>query len=955
MSASYSASLPPTFYYPAVGCSRWQYFPSTMSQERAATAALHENFSDEELDRVPPMINRKRRWPVSDSPTHPHQPPLLPAKAVSEATRPTPLRGSMEWSTRSTTGYVDPDVKAYLRHHFRGSVVRHYDVAKFLRQVWHFNINSLGLEDGTEFHIDPSHFDNFLRGTWSKEPLTGNATRMEGNAAIAFHQIWEDISSQFPAGSQHQPMFFLNMKDRTVRGTYTKYKPDFGFSAMENIKMQHWDYLADCGEMKKLRVLQIIDRIKYQYRLTINALRLQQVFGPNKKRKRLIMRTRTSDDEEADSEDNDDADDDDDDDPDYTPGPSKRPRTTRKIPTLSHVPEAATYTLDPSLWDEADDASELTGPELQIAKYLNELLSHGVRTYATGFLLQDTTMSLWYADRMGLVQSEPFNVETQPHLLLLMVAAHHYGTPHDFGLNPLLSLPPDTHHLTSYHNMTLTLPTATSAILPPPDATSETNTVFDEGTGDALGSLQFQVDLDGNREINTAYGTVSRGTTIIPVVATQGTPSAAYWGASRLVAKFACPLETRQAEDRFIRVIRRKLNTDSKARQFLKNIVDLKCSFSCKMEDECMRLPRAMMRRVADDVRRSFRVLVMPEYLPMERISSPHELQRIFIDVVTGHHWVFETSHILHRDISYGNIMFYREEHEGEERVIGVLTDWDLAEKQEEDGTQIKEDERHRKPIIAQPSGFSSSSLTSLTSSDTQGGKEQMGGPEAEQEGGKSKGKGRKRKRGRKGKGKAQEPEPASEPIDEDALQQEARKRQRAKYRTGTGPFMAWDLLQGGATPIHLYRHDLESFFWVLAWFLAVFDPKEHKLGIVPDWHQSSLLNVGAAKGSFLQDRDVFNRVFAKTDPAYRPLTTSHLKWLRIYICRAKNLCNLEAAASAAYFEMLDQGSDADVENPYWDDMLAKTRKDLIMARTELRDLVTFDMFMAAINMPLPA
>ena len=59
-------------------------------------------------------------------------------------------------------------------------------------------------------------------------------------------------------------------------------------------------------------------------------------------------------------------------------------------------------------------SSELTGNELQIAKYLTELMSHGVRTYATGFLLDQETMTLWYADRMGLVVSVPFNIFKSP-------------------------------------------------------------------------------------------------------------------------------------------------------------------------------------------------------------------------------------------------------------------------------------------------------------------------------------------------------------------------------------------------------------------------------------------------------------------------------------------------------------------------------------------------------------
>ena len=42
---------------------------------------------------------------------------------------------------------------------------------------------------------------------------------------------------------------------------------------------------------------------------------------------------------------------------------------------------------------------------------------------------------------------------------------------------------------------------------------------------------------------------------------------------------------------------------------------------------------------------------------------------------ILAHHWVYETSGILHRDISVGNIMLYRDT----ASIVGVLCDWDLA------------------------------------------------------------------------------------------------------------------------------------------------------------------------------------------------------------------------------------------------------------------------------------
>ena len=44
-----------------------------------------------------------------------------------------------------------------------------------------------------------------------------------------------------------------------------------------------------------------------------------------------------------------------------------------------------------------------------------------------------------------------------------------------------------------------------------------------------------------------------------------------------------------------------------------------------------------------------------------------------------------------------------------------------------------------------------------------------------------------------------------------------------SKQRTGTKPFMAIDLLRPDP-PVHMYRHDLESMFYVLVWITSLFN-----------------------------------------------------------------------------------------------------------------------------------
>jgi len=62
-----------------------------------------------------------------------------------------------------------------------------------------------------------------------------------------------------------------------------------------------------------------------------------------------------------------------------------------------------------------------------------------------------------------------------------------------------------------------------------------------------------------------------------------------------------------------------------------------------------------------------------------------------------------------------------------------------------------------------------------------------------------------------------------------------------AHHRTGTLPFMALELVDNDETePVHLYRHDLESFFYILIWAATHYDfesqTKKDTPAVMRDW-----------------------------------------------------------------------------------------------------------------------
>ena len=202
-----------------------------------------------------------------------------------------------------------------------------------------------------------------------------------------------------------------------------------------------------------------------------------------------------------------------------------------------------------------------------------------------------------------------------------------------------------------------------------------------------------------------------------------------------------------------------------------------------------------------------------------------------------AHYWVYTTSGILHRDISVGNVMFYREHGD----VMGVLCDWDLAlnEVQPHEGDeQLIDKAALEQQRQADNAAGRAPTLTS-------------------------------------GKGPADD-NPDGTKVDEAAQgsppQGAEAPDEQARWRTGTGPFMAFELLRPGDIPRHKYRFDLESFFWLLVWFCIAFDPNHRGRYRKTPFDQENLEAIGREKHAFLTNdsETTFETLFHDTDPSYK-------------------------------------------------------------------------------------
>ncbi|KAI0791115.1 hypothetical protein C8Q75DRAFT_91512 [Abortiporus biennis] len=519
---------------------------------------------------------------------------------------------------------------------------------------------------------------------------------------------------------------------------------------------------------------------------------------------------------------------------------------------------------------------------------------------------------------MGVIKSQPFDFIQEPHYLLLAVAALKAADLTKLGISPFIKFPDRRNTVFgSYRNALLELPRAQDA---------DDNPVADENV------LRFKVDISNDRDLFNAYGAIGRGTTVFPIRAIQvannlekgrtraRTSQKQQESMEALVAKMSWPAERRKSEDGYIRAIRQKLQDNEEGKKYVRNIVELKYSLALKMDAEELKFPRGLMKTFKEQsVRRIFRVLILKRYEPLERIRRLAEFKKIYKELVTAHYWVYTVAKILHRDLSITNMMFLRI---GDE-VIGILNDWDLAV-----GASTEEQKQERRDLTGTNTQTASTSASqpaqvktvSVSANDAQSQVENSG----------------------EDKTKIESDDECPVTHNDETNPSESQKH---ILRTGTGPFMAVDLLHPTPPSVHLYRHDLESFFYVLVWFVVAFNPRKHIIGDIITWKQADHSKIHSAKLSFLQKDTTFKAVLQRADPQYQPLINSWIRKLRgVFAMVVAKSTELEVCES----EVKLHWENEDYTEVQWTKLDAQIND----AKKMIEELATYKSFMETLEDP---
>ncbi|CAL1698459.1 unnamed protein product [Somion occarium] len=778
-----------------------------------------------EIDMVEdPSLYKAHDMPVTlpqalSAPT-PRQNPPASVDKFYRPSEPILVRSPFGLAAKGAKGYEDKLVKGLIKQQFQDKTDIDYDVIDFVQHVWKFKPEDIPY---SSYELDRANCHSYAKLEYERiDGISYQEITGERACCSAFENIirgvCHELTPAIPSDEREFPLVFSFLHDRTPKGDYGKFKPDFGYAPAVEVNEHTWAHWGAYGELKKKRVT---PNIGPTTRIVVTKTMIERLVKEWELRQRPDKRKDTDSSSSASTSNH------------ATLSPAASPTTqSRKRKRKAKAPAEPRVSKRTKTSHGTRRVVDLTGNEIQSAKYANELLSHGIRNYATGFLVEETSMSLWYVDRMGLVKSRSFDIFRNPQLFLLVIAALHFANRAQLGMNPLIEFPPGVFQ--SYDRAVLRLPRAVDHAKEPVE------------------ELTFGLRITKAKPLVVAYGALGRGTTIIPVKA-QGRARELF-GSENLVAKMSWqPINREDTEDQLIRVIRRKLGKRKKTRRYLKHIVDLKCSLD--LTDAELTLPRASMMLPEAYEPRLFRVLILREYLPLEYVRGLDDFQRIFIDAVKAHHKVYEIAGVLHCDISAGNVVFYRDD---VGHAIGVLADWDLA------AYKLNSDDVEKWMRLVEAKGIERASESSTLQEDKDSG--------------------------------AAPPDGDSSPLNNHG-------KRVPRYRTGTGPFMALDLLK--SIPIfHGYRHDLESFYYLLCYFCATFNPpkpSESKgtFRFLAGWENGNLSAVANAKMAFLFDEkddpedklNTFDSLFKDTHEVYRPMVINWIQPLSSLFMTVPKVC----------------------------------------------------------------
>ncbi|KAJ4478111.1 protein kinase [Lentinula aciculospora] len=318
--------------------------------------------------------------------------------------------------------------------------------------------------------------------------------------------------------------------------------------------------------------------------------------------------------------------------------------------------------------DSEVDAEDLMTPtqgqhhtRIQCASYAKEMLSSGyIRNHALGITADDSSFRFHYYDHSKVIESQAFHIVDKEctKLFMAMVCQLNKLSTEKLGYIPNLDLS-DFNYLRDPKQLLMKMKDNPQGLIG--------STYRLKGSDGKTRTVVIKAVL------YRAEGIVGRCSIVVEVECIC-TESSCTWHGERKVMKISFPSRSRIPEDVLIREARTEAESSGE-HWALNHLPELLDTISITYEEKTTvqgRLKAHLKERYEERV---MRVTVMEKLHPISELKDLRDLAQVFYDILQIHQWLYECAGILHRDLSFGNIMFRRKNG----KVYGVLNDFDLS------------------------------------------------------------------------------------------------------------------------------------------------------------------------------------------------------------------------------------------------------------------------------------
>ncbi|EIN14714.1 hypothetical protein PUNSTDRAFT_130341 [Punctularia strigosozonata HHB-11173 SS5] len=276
------------------------------------------------------------------------------------------------------------------------------------------------------------------------------------------------------------------------------------------------------------------------------------------------------------------------------------------------------------------------------------------RRFILGLTLVGISMRLWRFDRSGVLQSRQFNIHTDPERLLRVLCGFAFADPVTLGYDPTFT-EPDSTGFRSVH------------VCGKKYKIRDVLHIDDTLRGRGTIILKVRSDDDQTAIIKDSWIDVSRSEKECDILKTE---------------------KAKKTEG--------IVHMDDYERVQVDGVIDSTAIIRCKVDAAPKKVQKKKKKGRKPEIREHYRLILREHGVSLTHFATRRELLSVLIDAIEAHRRMRKDCHVLHRDISFHNILISEFENLAPGLRRGRLIDFDYSKTLTESTGNEGEDKNHR-------------------------------------------------------------------------------------------------------------------------------------------------------------------------------------------------------------------------------------------------------------------